>query len=246
MEFESSGILQSVLLGLFREPQKSLETTIESISRRMISNFTVFFSWLSVRKAFQQILLEIYDICPYISLKLPASSRYVNQQIQRLNLAQQQLQMIEEKVFLCFGTGSNQSSRQAYQTLAELIEEMNQLSLNLKLLAEEYPVDPAGTVAFLPSARVRVSELLSRINRLKAAEQGKAKKSSKISFNPHLLQLTSNLGITCADSQSESSRTFAAWKRQSQGNNAYSQHTFWTPELAIAQLKSVNKDKSLR
>lgn len=138
---------------------------------RVLSNtFTLILNWFSIQKVFQQYLLEIYHVSLDLNLKLPATSGSVNQQIRKLRSAEKQLEIIEEKVFMTFGTGSNQSTRQAYQTLTGLIDEMTWLSIHLKLLAEESLIDPYGTVALLYRTRAKVSHLLFRLHRLKAEQ----------------------------------------------------------------------------
>jgi hypothetical protein len=122
---------------------------------------------MNTNSVFRQIIEEIDQIKPSIQLKLPANPRSVKQQIEKITLAQKRLREIEERVYLFGDRGGNRSDR-TYLSLKALIHGMIHDGNYFKMLAEEYFVDPVGTVTLLHDACQRDLELRHRIGYLKS------------------------------------------------------------------------------
>jgi hypothetical protein len=119
------------------------------------------------RKAFQQIVSEVSELLPYVRLKIPASAASVRQQMGYLSQAQNRLQTMQEKTASLLRKNGNAAINHDYQRLIGLVQELEQNIKDLKLLAEEYPVDPEGTVSCLQTWQEREAYLLRQINSLK-------------------------------------------------------------------------------
>ena len=122
---------------------------------------------MNTNTVFQQIIEEIDQIKPNIQLKLPANPKSVKQQIERITFAQKRLREIEERVYLFGNRSGSGSAYRTYLSLKALIQGMITDGTHFKLLAEEYFVDPEGTVTMLHDTCQRDSELRHRIHRLK-------------------------------------------------------------------------------
>lgn len=120
------------------------------------------------QKAFQQIVSEISELLPYVRLKIPASPASVRKQMGYLTQAQTKLVMVQEKTALLLRKQRNPAKSRACRALVGVVQELTQDVRDLKLLAEEYPVDPEGTVACLESRKVKEANLLRQIDALKA------------------------------------------------------------------------------
>ncbi|MBD1862513.1 MULTISPECIES: hypothetical protein [Trichocoleus] len=146
---------------------------------------------MNTSNVFRQIIEEIDQIKPSIQLQLPANPRSVKQQIQKITLAQKKLREIEERVYLFGNRGGNGSAYRTYLSVKALIHGMIHDGNHFKLLAEEYFVDPEGTVTLLHDAYQRDLELRYRIHHLQA------------------------LGL------SQSQITFAIWRVKAESDKAY-------------------------
>jgi hypothetical protein len=122
---------------------------------------------MNTNTVFQEIIAEIDQIKPSIQLKLPANPQSVRQQIARITSAQKRLREIEERVYLFGNRGGNRSAHRTYLSLKALIHGMIHDGNHFKMLAEEYFVDPEGTVTLLHDACQRDLELRQRIYYLK-------------------------------------------------------------------------------
>lgn len=120
------------------------------------------------QRAFQQIVSEVCEVLPYVRLKIPASPASVRKQMGYLTQAQTKLVTVQEKTAVLLRKQRNPARTRAYQALVGLVQELTQDVKDLKLLAEEYPVDPEGTVACLQSQKLREAALLRQIDALKA------------------------------------------------------------------------------
>lgn len=119
-----------------------------------------------MQTAFQQILAELNKINAQIQLKLPANQVLVKRQILHLALVQQRLKTVQDQIFVKFGGSTNSSSYLAYLTLIQLVEAMTHDANTLRFLAEEYPVDPEGTVACLREIHKKLPDFAGRIQRI--------------------------------------------------------------------------------
>ena len=124
---------------------------------------------MSTNRAYQQIIEEIDQIKPSIQLQLPANPQSVKRQIEKITLAQKRLLEIEERVYLFGNRGGNGSAYRTYLGLKALIHGMIHDGHHFRLLAEEYFLDPEGTVTLLHDACQRNFELRHRARHLKAA-----------------------------------------------------------------------------
>jgi len=134
----------------------------------------VFYEWIgpqvtmNTSRTFQQIVDEIDQIKPNIQLNLPANPKAVKQQIAKITLAQKKLREIEERVYLFGNRSGSGSAYRTYLSLKAMIQGMITDGNRFKLLAEEYFVDPEGTVTLLHDACLRDLELQRRIQQLKS------------------------------------------------------------------------------
>ena len=124
---------------------------------------------MNTSRAYRKIIEDIDKIKPSIQLKLPANPKSVKQQIEKITLAQKKLREIEERVYLFGNRGGNGSAYRTYLSLKALIHGMIHDGNHFKLLAEEYSVDPEGTVTLLHDAYQRELELRHRAYQLKLA-----------------------------------------------------------------------------
>lgn len=104
---------------------------------------------MNIDRVFHQVLLELLSLHQQARLHLPASQAAIQYQVRQIHQVQLQLQVIEQRVTLQFGRGSSQSVRQCHQRLISLIAMLQRRLQNLVLLAEEFEIDPEGTIACL-------------------------------------------------------------------------------------------------
>lgn len=121
---------------------------------------------MSQSRVFQSIVSELSELLPYVRLKLPASPTLVQQQMGHLTHVQKRLEIIREKVTLLSGSIQAAPTNAAYQALVNLVRELHHDIRELKLLAEEYPIDPDGTLSCLQSREGRAAELTRRFQAL--------------------------------------------------------------------------------
>ena len=117
-----------------------------------------------MRTSLEQIWAGLHRLHAQIHLKLPAPQQTVKQQSRHLTQVQQQLEGLQSEVANRFGTGITASSYLTSLTLTQLIQFLIQDIVNLKHLAEEYPLDPEGTTACLQELPQHTSDLLTRLN----------------------------------------------------------------------------------
>lgn len=121
---------------------------------------------MTTEQTLERIVEEVNKISRYICLKLPSGAESVRLQIKQINKAQEQLRAIQDELYMFGGHGS---SRLPYQYILTFKALINYLLLDgdkFKLLAEEYFLDPEGTVALLNDQKRRDCELLHRIRAL--------------------------------------------------------------------------------
>lgn len=123
------------------------------------------------RKAFQQILNELQEICPQLRLHLPTNAKAIEQQTRHLLVIQQHLENLIQRVYLLSIREQNSTMSHSYIVLAQLIENLAHEANNLALLAEESLIDAEGTLACLESVNQRklkvfgqITHLVSRLN----------------------------------------------------------------------------------
>jgi hypothetical protein len=94
---------------------------------------------------FSDALAELQQLQAKIALKLPASRESIHQQVHQIRQAQQALDRLKQ-------SARNRPRRlsspldSASKLLARLIIQASRYAESLNLLAEEFPVDPQGTV----------------------------------------------------------------------------------------------------
>ncbi|MEO1144268.1 MAG: hypothetical protein AAFY26_01515 [Cyanobacteria bacterium J06638_22] len=94
---------------------------------------------------FSDALAELQRLQAKIVLKLPASRASIHQQVHQIRQVQQALDRLEQST--CQKSGRLSSPLDsASKLLARLIIHASRYAESLNLLAEEFPVDPQGTV----------------------------------------------------------------------------------------------------
>lgn len=121
-----------------------------------------------MQTAFQQILVELNKINAQIQLKLPANQVLVKRQTLHLALVQQRIKTVQDQIFVNFGGSTNSSSYLVYLTLIQVTQAMTHDANTLRFLAEEYPVDPEGTVACLQEINKKLPDFATRIQHIKS------------------------------------------------------------------------------
>lgn len=142
---------------------------------------------------FQEILAELQAMFPYLRLKLSVPSRIIQEQIQQLHQIEQQLQAIEERVFLFVDRSGSPFSSRTYQQLSDLIQQMMRTVKGLRELASEHLIDPEGTVACLEMEMAKVTQLQAQVQALKVqvADRSVSKRlwnAIRASFQPPVRQ----------------------------------------------------------
>jgi hypothetical protein len=123
-----------------------------------------------MKPALQLLLTELSTMNPQIRLSLPASPRRIQAQVQQLSQLEQRLQLLHDTEIAKLHRSLLPSVRQRAQAIAKLVVTMLQDIRSLKLLAEEYPLDPDGTIACWQDAYAIVPDLQSRLNQVFAQD----------------------------------------------------------------------------
>lgn len=118
------------------------------------------------QERFHRFLSELQAINVEICLKLPASHESLRRHIRRVYLAHQQLERMRRESLYRFGKRSNPSAKVAHLVLMRLIDQTLREAENYRLLAEEFPLDPQGTVACLERIKRRTVTILENIDEL--------------------------------------------------------------------------------
>lgn len=114
---------------------------------------------------FNDSLAELQLIQSQIVLKLPASRESIHHQVHRIQQAQQALDRLYENV-LPYSSRWRSPLNQSPKMLAQLIIQVSRHAESLKLLAEEFPVDPQGTMACLQHLCRRQTRLNEQLQQL--------------------------------------------------------------------------------
>jgi hypothetical protein len=109
------------------------------------------FASIGQARAAQSILPTLQKIGIDIQLKLPSDRIALSQQLYRLRAAHKQLEEIEDEILAYYAITHRPSTRSLYRKLLKVVRQMLRSVDNLTHLAEEFPVDPIGTVACLES-----------------------------------------------------------------------------------------------
>lgn len=112
----------------------------------------------------QQIWTELHTLYAQIDLKLPAPPQTVKQQIRHLTQTQHRLETLQADITTRSRACMIASTYLTYLTLTQVIQTLIQDIVNLKHLAEEYPIDPEGTTACLQEMPKHTADLLTRLN----------------------------------------------------------------------------------
>ncbi|WP_439343212.1 hypothetical protein [Vacuolonema iberomarrocanum] len=126
------------------------------------------------RQHFSDSVAELQLIQAKIVLKLPASRESIHRQVHQIGQAQQALDRLQASALdkpSRFSAPLDSSSK----ALTRLILQASRYAESLKLLAEEFPVDPQGTVACL---RQLCRRHLQRSEQLKQLAQDTARPKS--------------------------------------------------------------------
>jgi hypothetical protein len=126
------------------------------------------------QRVFHQILSEVRELIPYIQLKLPASRHAVQQQMGHLITAQTQLEQMQQKLMALLKKSDNPKTQRMGQTLLRVVQELSRDARELKLLAEEYPVDPEGAASCLEGRKNKQPDILRWLESVGNPQKGKA------------------------------------------------------------------------
>ncbi len=125
-------------------------------------------NWSAInQKTLGQLVPELCDASRCSRLKLPASLRSVNQQFIQLVETERRLLQLRQRLMGLSRYSFNPAERQAYSALFCLVQDMERLVKSLKLLAEEYPLDPDGAAACLATVQAQETGCLQQLDVLK-------------------------------------------------------------------------------
>lgn len=100
-------------------------------------------------KPIHKTLITIDAILSDLNLRLPTNPAGLGYQKLRLTQTQKQLEALEEEIFDNYLGSYRDSTRKIYHQLLKLVRQLVHEADNLKHLAEEYPIDPEGSIACL-------------------------------------------------------------------------------------------------
>jgi YesN/AraC family two-component response regulator len=109
---------------------------------------------MNEQKVFQQVLARVHQLDTQIHLKIPADQASIQQQINRIETAEQHLKVVKTQVLRRLAkvpndSRSNGSQQSNYRSLIQRIEKALRNAANFKHLAEEFFIDPEGVVSLL-------------------------------------------------------------------------------------------------
>lgn len=122
---------------------------------------------MTSQRVFRQILEELQETSPQIRLKLPANRQSIGRQAAQITSAQQQLTLLKSEVTTLSHKCLRPLNRQRCQLLMRAMDQMIQTAENLKLLAEEYGIDPEGSISCLQSLSENDRNLPEILNQVK-------------------------------------------------------------------------------
>lgn len=114
---------------------------------------------------FYEFLVELQLIQAQIVLKLPASQESIQQQVQQIRQAQQALDRLHTLTLRSVNHRKLPLHHSPHLPV-RLIHQTARYAESLKLLAEEFPVDPQGTVACLQQLCRRHLHLHEKLQQL--------------------------------------------------------------------------------
>ncbi|PZV11639.1 MAG: hypothetical protein DCF22_14075 [Leptolyngbya sp.] len=109
---------------------------------------------MNEQKVFQQVLAQVNQLDAQIHLKIPADQASIQQQINRIEIAEQHLKAVKTQVLRRLAkvpsdSRSNGSQQGNYCSLIQRIEKVLRNAANFKHLAEEFFIDPEGVISLL-------------------------------------------------------------------------------------------------
>lgn len=113
----------------------------------------------------QPLLAEFQVACAELRLKLPASTLQVDRQVTQILFARQRLAKLQRQIQRSLIREMPPQIRQQLHTLLHSITDLLQLADSLVFLAEEYPLDPEGSIACLGRLNLRKVKVLAQIQR---------------------------------------------------------------------------------
>jgi translation elongation factor EF-Ts len=113
---------------------------------------------MTIRQEFQPILDEIQTIQSQIRLKLPASPHSISRQVDCIRVAEEHLATLKHTTH----------SHPVHPIVIQVIDRLNQTAQTLKLLAEEFLIDPEGSISCLESVKEHDADISAAIHYLRS------------------------------------------------------------------------------
>lgn len=113
----------------------------------------------------QPLLVEFRVACADLGLKLPASTLHLDRQVTQILTARGRLAKLQRQIQRGLMKEMPPQIRQQLHTLLHSTSDLVQLADSLVFLAEEYPLDPEGSIACLGQINLRKGNVLAQIQR---------------------------------------------------------------------------------
>ncbi|HEY9648309.1 MAG TPA: hypothetical protein V6C88_18165 [Chroococcidiopsis sp.] len=108
---------------------------------------------MSYPPSVQQVIARVNSLSADINLKLPASPAVIGQQVMRIAQAQNELEVIEDDLLNQLAGSYRLTTRQPYIVLLRLVRHLYRHADSLMHLADEFPIDPEGSIACLENLK---------------------------------------------------------------------------------------------
>ena len=119
----------------------------------------------NVQLDLQSMLVEFQEAYTRLALKLPTSTRGLDHQMSAILTARQRLVKLHRQVQHYLRKDIPPQMRQQLHTLLHGTGDLLHIAENLTMLAEEYPIDPDGSIACLQGVNSRKATLLQQMQR---------------------------------------------------------------------------------
>jgi len=121
---------------------------------------------MSYQGAFDNYLSRLYSLHQGVCLHLPANQESLQRQVAHLLQTQADLEHLQHTLLKQTKWCRSLALKRAYQRLLPFIFQIIRVVENYKILAEEFPFDPHGSIDCLAKIQQRNQRLLYRLKAL--------------------------------------------------------------------------------
>lgn len=119
----------------------------------------------NVPLSLQPLLIEFRVACAELGLKLPASTLHLDRQVTQIVSARGRLTKLQRQIQRYLIKEMPPQLRQQLHTLLHTTSDLLHLADSFMFLAEEYPLDPEGSIACLGRLNLRKDTVLAQMQR---------------------------------------------------------------------------------